>query len=326
MKRIVVIGAGAAGLTCAWRLARWGYSVIVLEKRPQLGGALADLAENALRFPAAAPMLKQLLRAGALSSQPLQWLPYAWGNDEGAQRWSVSPTGWPKLEGTPVPHPLLWLWRLRAWGRRHPDTPLAAWFRVATPPDPFLAALTQFAVQWCGESLATLTWQRFAPLLRTVMGFSASKRHAWQVAELASEWFAVALARRIGRFGQVVQIASPVTAVTPHGDSGWRVTAVGQLHVTSAAVVLATEPRDAALLLPAGLEKTAAQLHQWPQVLRWSSVRALPQPVAKPVRIARHLWLAGDWLPPNDALPGLESAVASGWATARAVRAALSSG
>ncbi|WP_217126340.1 FAD-dependent oxidoreductase [Hydrogenophilus thiooxidans] len=324
MKRIVVVGAGAAGLTAAWRLARWGYSVIVLEKRPQLGGGLASLAEHALRFPAATPMLKQLLRAGALSSQPLRSLPYAWEEEEGAQRWSVSPTGWPKLEGTSVSHPLFWLWRLRAWGRRHPDTPLAAWFRVATPPAPFHAALSRFATTWCGESLATLTWPRLVPLVRAVMRFPASQRHAWQVTEPASEWFAVALARRIGRFGQVVQIASPVIALTPHGDSGWRVTTVGPGHITAAAVVLTTEPQDAAPLLPAQLERTSARLHQWPKVLRWGSARALPQPVAQPVHIARHLWLAGDWLPPIGALPGLESAVASGWTTARAVRAALS--
>ncbi|WP_438438871.1 hypothetical protein [Hydrogenophilus thermoluteolus] len=136
------------------------------------------------------------------------------------------------------------------------------------------------------------------------MRFSAPQRHAWQVAEAASEWFAVALARRIGRFGQVVQIASPVMTLTPHGDSGWRVTTVGQLHFTAAAVVVATEPQDAAPLLPAELGRTAARLHQWPQVLRWGSARALPQMVAKPVRIASHLWLAGDWLPPSARFPG----------------------
>ncbi|GAB6079721.1 FAD-dependent oxidoreductase [Hydrogenophilus thermoluteolus] len=325
MKRIVVIGAGAAGLTAGWRLARWGYSVIVLEKRAQLGGALAELTENALRFPAAAPTLKQLMRTGVLSLQPLRSLPFTWGDDAGTQQWSIPATGWPKIEGTPVPHPLFWLWRLRAWGRRHPDTPLDAWFRIATPPAPLSAALTQLAAQWCGESVTTLTWPRLAPLLRAIMRFSAPQRHAWQVAEAASEWFAVALARRIGRFGQVVQIASPVMTLTPHGDSGWRVTTVGQLHFTAAAVVVATEPQDAAPLLPAELGRTAARLHQWPQVLRWGSARALPQMVAKPVRIASHLWLAGDWLPPIGALPGLESAVASGWTTARAVRAALSS-
>ncbi|WP_438438872.1 FAD-dependent oxidoreductase [Hydrogenophilus thermoluteolus] len=105
MKRIVVIGAGAAGLTAGWRLARWGYSVIVLEKRAQLGGALAELAENALRFPAAAPTLKQLMRTGVLSLQPLRSLPFTWGmTPERSSGQSPQPVG-PKSRERPFPTP-----------------------------------------------------------------------------------------------------------------------------------------------------------------------------------------------------------------------------
>ena len=39
-KRIAVVGSGPAGLTAAWQLARKGYAVRILEKRPEAGGFL----------------------------------------------------------------------------------------------------------------------------------------------------------------------------------------------------------------------------------------------------------------------------------------------
>lgn len=41
--RIGIIGAGATGLTAAYRLARMGHDVTVLEKRPDLGGLAGTL-------------------------------------------------------------------------------------------------------------------------------------------------------------------------------------------------------------------------------------------------------------------------------------------
>ncbi|WP_267384048.1 FAD-dependent oxidoreductase [Cyanobacterium sp. uoEpiScrs1] len=41
-KSVVVIGAGLAGLTCAYELSRRGFKVTLLEKSPQLGGKLAS--------------------------------------------------------------------------------------------------------------------------------------------------------------------------------------------------------------------------------------------------------------------------------------------
>jgi len=46
--RIAVIGAGLSGLSCAYELARKGYSVVVFEARDGLGGQARDLAEDAL--------------------------------------------------------------------------------------------------------------------------------------------------------------------------------------------------------------------------------------------------------------------------------------
>lgn len=36
--RVIVIGAGAAGLACAQQLRQWGYEVVVVEARDRIGG------------------------------------------------------------------------------------------------------------------------------------------------------------------------------------------------------------------------------------------------------------------------------------------------
>lgn len=46
----VVVGAGATGLTCAWRLAEAGQDVLVLEARDRVGGRLRTQAHNGSDF------------------------------------------------------------------------------------------------------------------------------------------------------------------------------------------------------------------------------------------------------------------------------------
>jgi len=41
-KTVVVIGAGLAGLACAYELSQRGFQVTLLEKSPQLGGKIAS--------------------------------------------------------------------------------------------------------------------------------------------------------------------------------------------------------------------------------------------------------------------------------------------
>ncbi|MFP3422155.1 FAD-dependent oxidoreductase, partial [Bacillus sp. SIMBA_161] len=41
-KSVVVVGAGLAGLACAYELSQRGFEVTLLEKSPQLGGKIAS--------------------------------------------------------------------------------------------------------------------------------------------------------------------------------------------------------------------------------------------------------------------------------------------
>ena len=43
MKRVIVVGAGAAGLAAAVRLRHAGYDVALYEKEPQVGGKMSAL-------------------------------------------------------------------------------------------------------------------------------------------------------------------------------------------------------------------------------------------------------------------------------------------
>jgi len=44
-KRVVIVGAGMAGLVAAWELARAGHEPIVLEARARVGGRVHTLRE-----------------------------------------------------------------------------------------------------------------------------------------------------------------------------------------------------------------------------------------------------------------------------------------
>ena len=54
MAGIVVVGAGLAGLVCAWRLQRAGHDVEVLEGSPQIGGRVRSESHGSLRIQAGA--------------------------------------------------------------------------------------------------------------------------------------------------------------------------------------------------------------------------------------------------------------------------------
>lgn len=304
--RVAIVGAGAAGLTCAWRLARWGVRVAVFEAAPRLGGTLAERPAAApLAFPAVAPFLQLLVKRGAVAQHPL--LPCAL---TACSQTSVMPL---------LRWPLAW-WRLWRWGKCFSDRPLAQSPARAIPAFyDWLAAVTD---RWLGGTLAERTWPELAPLAPHLLW--PRKPFGWQVAEPPSEWFAVALARTIGQRGHAVQVAAAVTALTADTD-GWQVTATGLPPWGADAVVLAVPPAVAAQLIPTDVLPLPLPqpLAGWPTSRWWGTPQPRPQPVSRPLAVAPRLWLAGGWIPPEGALPGLDGAVGSGWTTARAVRSAL---
>jgi len=58
-KSIAIVGGGLTGLTAAWRLHRAGHRVTVLEKSPQVGGAMASLAQDGWLVEAGPNSLQQ---------------------------------------------------------------------------------------------------------------------------------------------------------------------------------------------------------------------------------------------------------------------------
>lgn len=49
-KKVIVLGAGVAGLACAYELAKAGHGVVVVEKNNFVGGLAATIQENGFRF------------------------------------------------------------------------------------------------------------------------------------------------------------------------------------------------------------------------------------------------------------------------------------
>jgi NADPH-dependent 2,4-dienoyl-CoA reductase/sulfur reductase-like enzyme len=59
-RRIVVVGAGIAGLVAGWLLRRAGHRVTLLEARPRMGGASSPIAgRSAVCSPNTAPCVSR---------------------------------------------------------------------------------------------------------------------------------------------------------------------------------------------------------------------------------------------------------------------------
>ena len=62
MKRVAVIGAGIAGLSCAYDLQRAGLTVNVYEREPQVGGRMSTRTKDGLAFDLGATFLNRTCR------------------------------------------------------------------------------------------------------------------------------------------------------------------------------------------------------------------------------------------------------------------------
>ena len=55
MKRVIVVGAGAAGLAAAVRLRHAGYDVALYEKEPKVGGKMSRITGAGFTFDVGPP-------------------------------------------------------------------------------------------------------------------------------------------------------------------------------------------------------------------------------------------------------------------------------
>jgi oxygen-dependent protoporphyrinogen oxidase len=87
-KKIIVIGAGISGLTCAYLLYREGFDVIVLEQKDRVGGSIETVSEGGLLFDRGpnsgletTPLIQQLVKELNLEDQ------FIYANREGNKRY-----------------------------------------------------------------------------------------------------------------------------------------------------------------------------------------------------------------------------------------------
>ncbi len=328
-RHIAVIGAGVAGLTCAWRLVRLGYRVTVWEAAPRLGGLLWQWHEDGpCAWPSGATTLGRLLRAGALEGAVLRRAA-VFAEEGGKGNCAIPSRREEAKSASPVVPLSAWAWwrsgwQLARWGRRHPQAALA---EGIVRLDPTIGRFWE-TMLWriSGETSASLTFARAEAIIRWLRWHGVRSAQLMRlssafiakmggIAPAIAEWFAVALARRLGRRGVAVQVAAKVDAVLGYG-SGWKVR-TGATSAELDAVVLAIPPQAAAKLIAA--ELLAEHLAAWPLTERWGRKLPVPASIHQAVMPQRHLWLCGEWLLPAGSFPGMEGAAASGWLTAAAV-------
>ncbi|MCX7946082.1 MAG: hypothetical protein N2557_03820 [Hydrogenophilus sp.] len=308
MHPVAIIGAGPTGLAAALTLAQRQIPLILYE-RAQVGGQLRQLPSLTLLLPPTRHLHQLLARhlPPPPPPRPLTWndplTPHALWSTTGRWRSPIDP---------PIPQLRLRLFTLWWRAARRPHHPLAALSPLLPSP------LRHLLHQLMGETLETLTWARLSPLLQRLF-FPYVPPQQTTIMD-PSEWFAIPIARALGKRAISIHTATPIHAlhaVPPH----WYLSTPHGRTPPLSAVILTLPPREALRLLPPhpALSPLAQRLTRWPYVPRWNASLPLPHPILRPLQPLPRLWLAGEWLPPLGALPGLDAAVASGVYTARAL-------
>jgi len=277
-RRIVVVGGGLAGLAAALRCADAGAAVILIERRPRLGGATWSFARRGLWFDngqhvflrcctAYRGFLRRIGAEGGVQLQDRLAVPV------------VAPGGrraWLRRRRLPAPlhlAPSLAGYRHLSPGRRLRAAAGALALRGVDPDDP--AADGVAFAEWLaahGQDTATIdaVWDligrptlnvaaaeaslaQAAMVFRTgLLGDPAAADIGWARVPL-SELHAAPAAAALGRAGAEIRLGARVAAVErgPDGRPAVRLGPPGG-ELSADGVVVATPPAAAAGLLPPG--------------------------------------------------------------------------
>jgi protoporphyrinogen oxidase len=231
--KVAVIGAGIAGLSAAYDLARAGYAVTVYEAAPFAGGLASGFRDARWEWPLER-FYHHLFETDSAIQQLVQEIGFA---DRLFFRRPVTAQWWRgrsyPLDGVmPV---------LRFPGLPFPDRlrfgMVAAYLKYGTNDWRRLEQSTaaQWTQHWAGPRVYREIWR---PLLEGKFGpYADDVNMAWLWARLKARSFKLgyfeggfqafcdALLARVRQLGATVHLETPIDALVPHEDGSWRVAA-----------------------------------------------------------------------------------------------------
>jgi protoporphyrinogen oxidase len=306
--KVAIVGAGVAGLTAAYDLARRGHVVVVYEAASVAGGLASGFRDERWEWPLER-FYHHLFESDTAIRSLVQEIGFA---DRLFFRRPITAQWWngrayaldgvlPVLRFPAVP----FIDRLR-FGV------VAAYLKYVTNDWQNLEKVTaaEWTSRWCGPRVYREIWR---PLLEGKFGPHADDVNmAWLWARLKARSFRLgyfvggfqafcdALLEQVRRLGAVVHLDAPVAALTPLDDDVWQVTAGGALSG-------AAEDVDAVIVT--GSPTLLARLAPHLPVAYLSNLRALRSMGAVVLTIALRQQLLTDgtyWLmPPKREFPFL---------------------
>ena len=255
MSRVIVIGAGVMGLAAAYRAAKKGHAVTVLEAAAEAGGMAAhfDLGglsiERFYHFICKSDQATFDLLAELGLSDRLRWTPTSMGYfiDGRHYRWGdpISLLAFPKLS---------LLEKLRYGLMMFAETKRSDWRKLDG------LSARAWITAWCGEGVYRRLWSRLldlkfyeyadsisaAWLWTRIKRIGTSRRSLMQeelgYVEGGSQTLVDALAAAIKALGGTVILGAPATHIQTEDGKATGVQAAGVLHLADAVICTAPTP------------------------------------------------------------------------------------